>query len=148
MIAGLLALTSAAVFFGSAIYVLAVEHVAREALDDRAALMEWQPAYKRGAIMQATISLLSTALGASAWWQTANIGFGIGAILALLPWPWTLLVIKPTNDKLLATSPEVAGAESRRLLVTWGNLHTIRVALGGAATIAFLIGLIQQYSTQ
>jgi Anthrone oxygenase len=110
--------------------------------------MEWQPAYKRGAIMQATISLLSTALGASAWWQTANIGFGIGAILALLPWPWTLLVIKPTNDKLLATSPEVAGAESRRLLVTWGNLHTIRVALGGAATIAFLIGLIQQYSTQ
>jgi hypothetical protein len=41
------------------------------------------------------------------------------AILALLPWPWTLLVIKPTNDKLLAISPEVAGAESRRLLVTW-----------------------------
>jgi hypothetical protein len=34
MIAGLLALTSAAVFFGAAIYVLAVEHVAREALDD------------------------------------------------------------------------------------------------------------------
>jgi hypothetical protein len=98
MIAGLLALTSAAVFFGAAIYVLAVEHVAREALDDRAALMEWQPAYKRGAIMQATISLLSTALGALAWWQTANIGFGIGAILALLPWPWTLLVIKPTTS--------------------------------------------------
>ena len=85
MLVGLLALTTAAVFSGAAIYVLAVEHVAREALDDRAALTEWKPSYKRGAVMQASIALVGTALGALAWWRTGGLWFGIGAMLILLP---------------------------------------------------------------
>jgi hypothetical protein len=143
MITALLALTSAAVFLGAAIYVSAVEHVAREALDDRAALAEWKPSYKRGATMQGAIAMITTALGALAWWQTANIWFGVGAISALLPWPWTLLAIMPTNSKLLAISVDDAGRESRHLLARWGQLHLVRTGLGCAATIAFLVGLIR-----
>ena len=137
MVAGLFALTSAAIFLGAALYVLAVEHVARRNLDDRAALIEWKPAYKRGAAMQASIALVSTALGVSAWWQTRDIWFAFGATFALLPWPWTLLIIKPTNDKLLNTPFDVAGIETRQLLDRWGKLHAVRVGFGAAATVAF-----------
>ena len=85
MLAGLLALTVAAVFSGAAIYVFAVEHVARAVLDDRAQLAEWKPSYKRGALMQASLSPLGTIAGAVAWWQTGDACFLAGALAPVFP---------------------------------------------------------------
>jgi hypothetical protein len=144
MIVGLFALVVAAAFSGAAIYVLAVEQVARAQLDDRAALAEWTPAYKRGTAMQAPLALIGVVLGALAWWLTGGLWFAIGAGLMFLPWPWTLLAIKPTNDKLLATAPDAADGASRALIGRWGRLHAVRVALGCAATIAYLLALAPQ----
>jgi hypothetical protein len=144
MLVGLFALVIAAAFSGAAIYVLAVEHVARAQLDDRAALAEWTPAYKRGTAMQAPLALIGVVLGALACWLTGGLWFAIGAVLMLLPWPWTLLVIKPTNDRLLATPLEAAGSESRALIARWGRLHAVRAALGCGATIAYLLALVPQ----
>lgn len=53
----------------------------------------------------------------------------------------TLLVIKPTNDKLLATPIGAADAASRRLLDRWAHLHAVRMILGVTASAAFLIVL-------
>jgi hypothetical protein len=141
MIVGVFALVAAAMFSGAAIYVLAVERVARAELDDRAALAEWTPAYKRGTAMQAPLALVGVALGAFAWWQTGDARFAIGAVMMLLPWPWTLLVIKPTNDRLLSTPPDAAGSESRALIARWGRLHAVRTLLGCGATVAFVAAL-------
>jgi hypothetical protein len=69
MLAGQLALTTAAVFTGAAIYVSVCEQPARLGLDDRALLIEWKPSYKHGAAMQAPLALIGTALGVTAWWQ-------------------------------------------------------------------------------
>ena len=55
----------------------------------------------------------------------------------LAPWPWTLLVIKPVNDRLKATAPQSAGVESRALIERWGRLHAGRTALGVVATAIF-----------
>src|SRR5258708_14561416 len=116
---GLLALIAAAIFTGTALYVNAAEQPARLVLDDRALLAEWKPSYKRGAAMQASLALVGCLLGLIAWWQTSQAGFLIGAIAMIAPWPWTLLVIKPTNDTLLATEPEKAGPPTRALVVKW-----------------------------
>jgi len=134
---GLLALIASAIFAGAAFYVNFAEQPARLTLDDRALLTEWKPAYKRGATMQAPLALIGFVLGMLAWWQIAHIGFLIGAILMIAPWPWTLIVIKPTNDALLATDPEKASPQSRALIVKWGTVHAVRTALGGLATAAF-----------
>jgi hypothetical protein len=142
MLLGLLALVAAAIFTGAAFYVNVAEQPARLALDDRALLTEWKPAYKRGAAMQAPLALIGFLLGMLAWWQAAHPGFLIGAIAMIAPWPWTLIVIKPVNDALLATAPDQAGPPTRALIVKWGTIHAVRTALGALAAIAFLWALM------
>jgi hypothetical protein len=134
---GLLALIASAIFAGAAFYVNFAEQPARLTLDDSALLTEWKPSYKRGATMQAPLALVGFVLGLLAWWQTSHPGFLIGAIAIIAPWPWTLIVIKPTNDALLATEPDRAGPQSRALIVKWGGIHAVRTVLGGLATAAF-----------
>jgi Domain of unknown function (DUF1772) len=137
MALGLLALIASAAFAGAAFYVNFVEQPARLSLDDRALLAEWKPAYKRGAVMQAPLALLGFVLGMLAWWQVSRLAFLIGALLIVAPWPWTLVVIKPTNDVLLATEPADAGPATRALIVKWGGVHAVRAVLGVLATAAF-----------
>lgn len=138
MLAGLLALAVAAAFTGAAIYVSVAEQPARLSLDDKALLREWQPSYKRGAAMQASIAIVACLLGLIAWWQTGRSGYLAGAVFIILPWPWTLLVMMPTNRTLEAMDVEAADPQARPLIVKWGTMHLVRSALGGLATIAFL----------
>ncbi|TIL39834.1 MAG: DUF1772 domain-containing protein [Mesorhizobium sp.] len=140
MLVGLLALTVAAAFAGAAIYISVAEQPARLRLDDRALLQEWQPSYKRGAAMQASIAVVACVLGVVAWWQTGSLGHLIGAVLIILPWPWTLIVMMPTNRLVAAMDAAAVNLEARALIVKWGNLHLVRVMLGVLAALAFLWG--------
>ena len=71
------------------------------------------------------------------WWQGRDAIWLVGALAILAPWPWTLLVIKPVNDRLNATTPEHAGAESKVLIERWGRLYAGRTVLGVLATAIF-----------
>jgi Domain of unknown function (DUF1772) len=142
--AGLLALMVAALFTGAAIYITVAEQPARLTLDDRALLTEWKPSYKRGAAMQASLALAGFVLGIIAWWQDSHPGFLIGALAIIAPWPWTLFVIKPVNDALLATPSERAGLQSRALLLRWGSLHAVRTGLGALASLSFLVACLSR----
>ena len=138
MIFGQLALITAALFAGAALYVSAVEQPARLQLDTSALLTEWKPAYKRGTLMQAPLAIIGCLLGLAAWWQVGRLGWAIGALLMLANWPVTLFVIMPTNRRLMAIEPATAGMDSRILIEKWGGLHAVRTALGLAASLVFL----------
>ncbi len=142
MVVALLAFAFAAAFTGAAVYVNIAEHPARLTLDDRAALAQWKPSYQGGAVMQASLAMAATLLGLVMWWQTGLWAWLIGAGLILAPWPYTLIVIMPVNNRLKATEPDKAGPASRELLVRWGRLHAGRSALGFAATLAYLWALV------
>lgn len=138
MLAGQLALTVAAIFTGAAIYVNVAEHPARMMLDDAALLVQWKPAYKRGAIMQASLAIVGFLLGLLAWHQSGQWLWLAGALFMIAPWPWTIFVILPLNNTLMALDPARYGVEARPLLEKWNRLHAVRSALGVAATLLFL----------
>ena len=138
---GQLALITAALFAGAAVYVSVAEQRARLTLDDRALLAEWKPSYAYGALMQASLAMISGVLALVAWWLTKDWRWIAGAALILAPWPYTLLIIKPTNDRLNAIPNEAADAASRALIETWGTLHLGRAAFGVAAVLADLWAL-------
>jgi len=138
MIAGLVALTVAAAFAGAAFYVGFAEQPARLRLDDQPLLKQWKPSYTRGFAMQATLAVISAAFGFLASWQMRDWRWAVAAALILANWPYTLLVMLPTNKRIGAWPIEQANAESRALIIKWGKLHAVRTALGLAATAGFL----------
>jgi hypothetical protein len=138
---GELALATAAIFAGAAIYVSVAEQPARLRLDTKALLTEWKPSYERGAIMQASLAIVSGVLGVIAFFYTYDWRWLVGAALILAPWPYTMLIIMPTNKVLKSTPPEQATDQTRGLIVQWGRLHWGRSALGLLAVVAYLWAL-------
>ena len=138
----LLALVTAALFTGAAVYVSFAEHPARLTLDDRNALAQWKPAYERGAIMQAGLALVSGVAGIAAWYRWMSVWpWLVGGLLMLANIAWTFAAIWQTNTRLKATPLDQAGPETRALLVKWGQLHLGRSALGVLATAFFPYGM-------
>ena len=141
MLSGQIALLLAAVFAGAALYVNLAEQPARLTLEDRALLAEWKPSYDRGKVMQASLALLATLVGLLAAYESGRAIWLLGAALMLASWPYTLIVIMPTNRSLQATPIDSAGPETRLLIEKWGRLHAMRTAFGMAGTLAFLWAL-------
>jgi hypothetical protein len=92
-------------------------------------------------MMQGTLAVVSAALGFLAAWTSQDWRWIVGALLILANWPYTLIGIMPTNNRLKAIEEIDAGPASRALLVSWGRLHAVRTALGLAATLAYLWAL-------
>jgi len=138
MFIGQLALVTAALFSGAAIYVSVAEHPARLGLDDSALLAEWKPSYERGFAMQAPLALIGFLLGIIAARSEMDWQWLAGALLLLANWPFTLIAILPTNKLLMEITPQDADQKSRELIEKWGRLHMVRTALGATATLFFL----------
>ena len=88
--------------------------------------------------MQASLVVVGGVLGLVAFLSTLEWRWLLGAIVLLANWPYTIVVIMPTNHRLINTPPSAATAETRRMIRRWGILHAGRSALGLAATLIFL----------
>jgi hypothetical protein len=142
VLAGLFALATASAFAGAAFYINVAEQPARLGLEDQSLLAQWKPSYARGFAMQASLAVISGILGLIAAWQAKDWRWIVGAILILANWPYTLLAIMPTNNKLKAIAIDAAGPASRTMIVTWGWLHAVRTSLGIGAALAYLWPLV------
>jgi hypothetical protein len=138
MVSQQLALVTAAVFAGAAIYINVVEQPARLQLDPGALLTQWKPSYARGLIMQSSLVIVSGVLGVLVFLGTRDWRWLLGAVLILANWPYTLGVVLPVNKRLEGTQPRSANAETRDLVERWGKLHAVRSALGLGATAVYL----------
>jgi Anthrone oxygenase len=143
-IAEFIAVLSCALFTGAAVYINLVEHPARMQCGVELAAKEFAPSYRRATVMQATcaaVGLLSSLAawlaGAALWWLVA--GVLLGSVI-----PFTLIVILPTNKRLLSPTLDRRSAETGRLLARWGALHAVRSVLSGTALLLFLYLVISR----
>jgi hypothetical protein len=137
-IAEFIAVLSCALFTGAAVYITFVEHPARMQCGVELAATEFAPSYRRATVMQASCaglgplsSLAAWLAGASFWWLVA--GVLLGSVI-----PFTLIVILPTNKRLLSPTLDKRSIESELLLARWGRLHALRSILSGIALLLFL----------
>jgi hypothetical protein len=138
-----LALLASGLFTGAAAYINAVEQPARLQLADGALLAEWKVAYRRGTLMQASLAVLGGVLGAAAFlFEGRNTIALLGGALMIASWPWTALVVMPTNKALMAADPERSGRRERTLVRRWARLHGARTAFGVLACACFAFLLI------
>lgn len=147
LLIGLGALVSAALFTGAAAYISLVEHPARLGLDDGPLLAQWKPSYGRALPWQSGLAILGGGLGIAAWYLFRDWLWIAGSVAMLANWPFTLLAIMPTNNRLKAIDTAAAGPESRGLLLAWGRLHSVRSLLGAAATALFTLALCECLQT-
>ena len=135
---GFVAVVCSGLFAGAALYVNLVEHPARMSGGVAAALREWAPSYKRAAVMQATLAMAGSLAGLGAWALGGGSGHLLGAAMFFAVVPFTLLVIRPTNTRLLELHAAGQVGNAPALLPRWNRLHAIRTALGLAAFLVLL----------
>jgi hypothetical protein len=140
MTAGTFALAFAAALAGAGLYVNGVEQPARLALDDAAMLKEWGPSDRRGVALMAALALISAIAGLSAYFEAGDVTFALGAVIAASSWPYTLFVMGPVNNQIIALAPKDVGA-ARALVWQWGLLEYGQTAIALAATATFLWAL-------
>jgi len=138
-----IAILCTTLFTGAAIYVNLAEHPARMACGTELAATEWTPSYSRAARMQASLAVISTLTALVSWRLTENILWLAGALLIFAVIPFTLVVIRPTNNLLLDPVRDRASAETRALLEKWGKLHSVRSILGLLASAVLLIAVLR-----
>ena len=139
MLLDLVTLLSLGLFAGAALYVTLVEHPARLRCGPALAIAEFGPSYRRGAVMQASLAAVGCLVGVADWARGHGVlplaaGLLMAAVIA-----FTLVVILPTNKRLLDPALDPGSAEAATLLERWGHLHAVRTLLGAAALL--LLGL-------
>jgi hypothetical protein len=132
-----LATLCSALFAGAAVYINVVEHPARMSCGVETALREWAPSYQRATWMQAPLAVLGSVCAIIAWLAGSNLLWLVGGLSLGLAVLFTLVVIMPTNRRLLGGIASNAG-ELAALLNRWNRLHAVRSALSVASLVLFL----------
>jgi hypothetical protein len=140
-----LASICAGLFAGAALYVTAVEHPARLSCGSALALREFAPSYRRGTRLQASLAAAGFLLSIGGWYQTRLIWVLIGGLVLGAVIPFTLLIILPTNHRLLDPLLGPDSPEAGSLLRRWGHLHAVRTVLGIVAFLILLVGLCASF---
>ena len=133
-----LAILCSGLFAGTALYLSFVEHPARMLCGTTLALTQFAPSYKRATVMQASLAALGTLAAIASWLMGAPAPWLVGGILLGAVIPFTLIVILPTNKRLLDTSLDKDSNLAEQLLRHWAKLHAVRSALSLTSCLMFL----------
>ncbi|MGQ0698317.1 MAG: DUF1772 domain-containing protein [Panacagrimonas sp.] len=141
MIPEFIALICSGVFTGAALYVSLVQHPAATKLGTSAAVDFFCPMYARAAPFQASLALLGSLAALWAWWSASGWLWLLGAVVLAFVIPFTLIVIKPTNDRLMDPSLDSSSDEASNLLVRWSRLHAVRRVASFLSFSVFVVAL-------
>jgi Domain of unknown function (DUF1772) len=134
------AMVSVTTFTAWALYITLVEHPARLESGAGPGRAQFRSSYRRAAPWQASFAVIACVAGGALALLTRRWTWLAGALAIGAVVPFTLLVITPTNHRLLG-SDKLGDAEVLQLLRRWGHLHALRTVLAALALLAFLFSL-------
>jgi hypothetical protein len=137
-VAEFVAVLACGIFTGAAVYVSLVEHPARTECGVEIAAAEFSPSYRRGSVMQAILAAVGLLSSIGAWLAGATFWWAVAGLLLGSVIPFTLIVILPTNKRLLSPTLDRRSAQTERLLARWAALHAVRSVLSALALLLFL----------
>jgi hypothetical protein len=137
-IAEFIAVLSCALFTGASVYITFIEHPARMQCGVELAATEFVPSYRRATVMQAACAAVGLLASFAAWLAGSGFWWLVAGVLLGSVIPFTLIVILPTNKRLLSPELDRRSAEAERLLARWGSLHAVRSVLSTMALLLFL----------
>jgi uncharacterized membrane protein len=88
--------------------------------------------------MQGLLAVLGCLAGVAAWAQGAGSGWLAGGLLLGAMVPFTLIVIVPTNHRLLDPGLDTSSGAAGDLLVRWGRLHAVRTIVSVVVLVMFV----------
>jgi uncharacterized membrane protein len=138
MIAMPVATVAAGLCAGAAMYITVVEPPARVECGQALAIKEFGPSYRRAAVMQGVLAVVGLLASFIAWYQEFGLGWLIGGLLLGTLVPFTLVVVIPTNRRLLDPGLDSGSGEAGELLTRWGQLHAMRTVVSVAVFMAFV----------
>ncbi len=141
-----IAIWASGLFAGAALYVTLVEHPARMQCGTELAVSEFGPSYKRAARLQSVLAVAGTLAGVVAGLSSRSTAWLTGSLLLFLSVPFTLIVIFPTNYKLLDPALDKSSPVAHALLERWGRLHEVRTVLSLAAFAVFVLAAYRSHA--
>lgn len=130
-------LTLMAIVFGYAVSASAVAHPAMMASSRDVAVGFFAPFFHKSAHLQLVLSLIVLGLslvislmGGGWLWLT-------GAVVLQLSGPYTIKILMPVNNRIMAEGADVNSDQMGRDLAAWGGLHLPRTVLAGAVFVLF-----------
>ena len=89
--------------------------------------------------MQASLALIGAGAGIGRWGADGGLGWLVSSVVLGAVVPFTLVVMLPTNHRLLDASLDKGSPEAQALLARWGRLHAVRSALSLVAFASLLV---------
>ena len=135
----LIATICAGLFSGAAVYITLAQQPAVAALDPPSSIVFFRAMYARAAPIQAALAAVGSLAAVSAWWGGRGGLWLLASLLLGSVIPLTLIVIKPTVERLHDSALDASPAEAGELLARWGALHALRST---ASVVSFFVCVV------
>lgn len=126
-------------FSGASVYINVAEHPARMECGTQLATTVFPKSYARASVLQISYVLLTSASGVLAYYSTKDVCFlfTAGGMFSIIP--YTMLLMMPTNKKLMQAAKDQAFSPATNgMLVSWNQRHLVRSVVSIAMFVANL----------
>lgn len=130
-------LTLMAVVFGYAVAASVVAYPAMMAVSRSAAVEYFNPFFHKSAHLQLVLSVIVLILSLAISYLSGHWEWLIGAIVLQLSGPYTIKILMPVNNRIMAKNADIDSPQMTADLGKWGMLHLPRTLLAGAVFIVF-----------
>lgn len=130
-------LTLMAMIFGYGFSASAVSFPAMMASSRETAVGYFNPFFHKSAHLQLGLSLAVIPLSLAVSYLTGNWWWLIGSIVLQISGPYTIFVLMPVNNRIMADGADIHSEQMSKDLGSWGRLHFPRTVIAAAIFILF-----------